>query len=346
MTTSPFAGLPKVELHSHMDCCLSFRAARRIDPALTAADYDRRFVAPPRCDSLADYLVHTLPYRAMLQTEPALRIAVEDVFDQMAADGVAYAELRFAPLAQREGGLTGEQVVEAVADEVVAQVARTGVEATVILCSLRQFSAEDSLATAALVERYAGEGPVVALDLAGDEAGHPLERHLPAFLRVRAAGLPITVHAGESAGPANVWEALERTGTRRIGHGIRSVEDPALVAHLRDEGVHLEVCPSSNVQTSAVASLAAHPVADLVRAGVSLGISTDTRAVTDVTVTDEYDRLAATFGWSVADFRRANEEALAASFAPPDVRARVAARLAAAYDAASGTAGPPHSPTA
>jgi adenosine deaminase len=329
MDASPFAGLPKVELHSHLDCCLSYRAAHRIDPSITPDDYARRFVAPPRCDSLADYLTHTLPYRAMLQTERALRIAVEDVFDQMAADGVAYAELRFAPLAQTEGGLAAEAVVEVVADEVVAQGVRTGVEATLILCSLRQFPAEASLATAALVERYAGAGPVVALDLAGDEAGHPLERHLPAFDRVRAAGLPVTVHAGESAGAANVREALDRTGTRRIGHGVRSVEDPALVARLRDEGIHLEVCPSSNVQTSAVASLAGHPVTALVRAGVSVGISTDTRAVTDVTLTDEYDRLAATLGWTAGDLRRANDEALAASFAPPDVRARVAARLGA-----------------
>jgi adenosine deaminase len=207
-------------------------------------------------------------------------------------------------------------------------VGATGIDASLILCTLRHFSPAASLATAGLVERFAGSSPVAALDIAGDEAGHPLAPHLPAFDHVRALGLPVTVHAGEAAGPASVREALDRTGTRRLGHGVRSVEDPALVGRLRDDGIHLEVCPASNHQTSVVASPDEHPVDRLHRAGVSLGLSTDTRAVTDVTLTDEYAGVVDRFGWTLDDLRATNEAALAVAFAPDDVKARVAARLA------------------
>ena len=327
--------VPKVELHSHLDCCLSFGAAATIAPSLTRARYDADFVAPARCASLAEYLPYTLNYRALLQTEAALRVAVGDVFAQMAAENVVYAELRFAPLAQTEGGLAPEQVVEAVADETARQIAATGVEASLILCTLRHFSPAASLATAELVGRYAGSSAVAALDIAGDEAGAPLAPHLPAFDHVRGLGLPITVHAGEAAGPASVREALDRTGTRRLGHGVRSVEDPALVGRLRDEGIHLEVCPASNYQTNVVDSPDDHPVDRLYRAGVALGLSTDTRAVTDVTLTDEYAGVVDRFGWTLDDLRATNQAALAAAFAAEDVRARVATRLAEGFDAAA-----------
>jgi len=320
--------VPKVELHNHLDCDLSYAAVWEIDPGVSAARYAAEFVGPPVCASLADFLTYTVGYRALLQSERALRIAVRDAFGQLAADGVAYAELRFAPLLHTEEGLAPEAVVACVAEETARQAAATGVEAGLILCTMRHFGAEQSMATARLVTRHGG--PVYALDVAGDEAGYPLAPHVPAFAHVREAGLGITVHAGEAAGPENVREALDSTGTRRIGHGVRSVEDPALVARLRDERVLLEICPSSNVQTRAVPSLAAHPVDRLFRAGVPVGISTDARAVTDVTLGEEYARLRDTFGWTREDLVRSNRAALAASFAPEDVRRRVASRLDAA----------------
>lgn len=321
--------LPKVELHSHLDCCLSYAAVREIDPGVTAERYAAAFVAPPVCASLAEFLTYPRNFCALLQTRRALRIAVRDVFAQMAADGVAYAELRFAPLLHVEEGLSPDEVVDCVADETVRQIAATGVDATLILCTLRHFTGEQSMETARLVTRHATAGPVAALDLAGDEAGHPLRPHLPAFAHVREAGLGITVHAGEAGGPENVREAIDATGTRRIGHGVRSVEDASLVERLRDERVLLEICPASNVQTRAVPGLAEHPVDRLYRAGVPVGISTDARAVTDVTLTQEYTSLRDAFGWTPADLARTNRDALAASFAPEPVRRRVAAKLGA-----------------
>ncbi|GLY92241.1 adenosine deaminase [Actinoallomurus iriomotensis] len=323
--------LPKVELHSHLDCCLSHDAVRRIDPGVTRERYEALFAGPPRCASLADFLKYTLNYRAMLQTERALRIAVQDVFAQMAADGVVYAELRFAPLVHLGDGLSADRVVECVAEETARQSEATGIDAGLILCTLRDHDAGQSLATARLVERHSRTGPVVALDIAGDEIAHPLDPHLPAFDLVREAGLGVTVHAGEAGGPESVREALDRTGTRRIGHGVRSAEDPALLDRLRNEGVHLEVCPASNVQTAVVPAPEAHPVDRLRRAGVRLGISTDTRGVTNVRLTQEYERLRDLFGWTPADFHAVNRDALAAAFAADPVRRRVGRALDAAY---------------
>lgn len=317
--------LPKVELHSHLDCCLSYDAVRRIDPGISREHYDTHFAAPARCTSLADYLTYTLNYRAVLQTERALRIAVQDVFTQMAADGIVYAELRFAPLVHLDGGLSPDDVVRCVGDETVRQTEATGIEAGLILCTLRDFGAAQSLETARLAETHSG--PVVALDIAGDEVAYPLDPHLPAFDHARQAGLGVTVHAGEAGGPESVREALDKTGTRRIGHGVRSAEDPALVERLREERVHLEICPTCNLQTGAVRTREEHPVDRLYRAGVRVGISTDTRAVTDVRLTQEYERLRDVFGWTLADFAAVNRDALDAAFAPEPVKRRVAQAL-------------------
>jgi adenosine deaminase len=323
--------LPKIELHSHLDCCLSYDAVRQIDPTITRADYARRFVAPPKCASLAEYLAYTFNYRSLLQSERALRIAVQDVFAQMAADGIVYAELRFAPLIHIEQGMSADDVVRCVSDETTRQIDATGIAASLILCTLRDYSTEQSMETARLVERYAASGHVAALDIAGDEIAHPLDTHVPAFEHVRKAGLGITVHAGEAGGPASVWEALEKTGTRRIGHGVQSIEDASLVEHLRDERIHLEICPTCNVQTNAVASLAQHPVNRLYRAGIPVGISTDTRAVTDVRLTQEYERLRDTFGWTLADLRQVNRNAIDAAFVSDEVKERLTAIIDAAY---------------
>jgi adenosine deaminase len=168
---------------------------------------------------------------------------------------------------------------------------------------------------------------VVALDLAGDEAGHPVAAHLPAFQFALDHDVHRTAHAGEAAGPASVWETLTSFGPSRLGHGVRSVEDSALVEHLRRERIHLEVCPSSNVQIDVYPTYARHPIDRLYRADVSVGVNTDARAVTQVTLSEEYERLADAFGWREADFLACNLNAIEAAFAPADVKRRIADRL-------------------
>lgn len=323
--------LPKIELHSHLDCALSFDAVHAIDHRISRDRYEEDFVAPRQTASLAEYLTYTFRYRAILQSEGALRIAVQDVFAQMQAENVIYGELRFAPLVHTEGDLDAEEVVRTVADETITQIAMTGIEASVILCTLRDFTSAQSMETAELVREFARTTPVAGFDIAGDEIAHPLEPHLRAFHAVRAAGLGITVHAGEAGGPDHVREALDHTGTQRIGHGVRSIEDSTLVDRIVREGIHLEMCPICNVQTSAVASMEDHPVDRLYRRGVSVGISTDTRGVTANSLTEEYEVLQRTFGWGLEDFGQVNRYALAAAFVDDEMRERLAELLDAAY---------------
>jgi adenosine deaminase len=318
--------LPKIELHLHLDCAASYAAVARLRPEVTPAQYRADFVAPAKCTNLADFLLRPPRIVALMQDRRGLEVMVDDLFDQLARDGVVYAELRFAPHLHTDGDLAPAEVVEIVSAAVERAVGASGIDARLILCTLRHFDATLSLETAALVERFQGS-LVVALDIAGDEAGHPLDAHEAAFRHAEEHGLRRTAHAGEASGPASVWETLRRLKPERIGHGARSIEDPALVVHLVEKGIHLEVCPSSNVQTDLCDTYADHPIDALYRRGVSLGVSTDCRAVTDITLEREYARLQETFAWSDDDLRRCNHAALAASFAPPSVRARALDRL-------------------
>ena len=320
--------LPKVELHLHLDCSMSYAAVARLAPGVTHEDYQREFVGPARCTNLADFLTLAPKGFQLMQTEESLRLVAEDIFEQLAADGVIYAELRFAPLLHTEQGLTAERVVE-ILERAAGDLSKsTGVEGNLILCTLRHFRAEQSLQTAHLVEKFRGTR-VVALDIAGDEAGYPLDAHLDAYRYAREKGLFRTAHAGEACGPESVWETLRLLEPQRIGHGTRSYEDDALVEHLRRERIHLEICPSSNVQIiPSIAAWNEHPIDRLYRAGVSLNVNTDTRMLTPTNLTMEYQSLERHFGWGAEDFQRANLMGIDAAFAPTSVKERIRKQLA------------------
>jgi adenosine deaminase len=316
----------KVELHLHLDCAASYAAVAALAPGTSFGAYRRDFVGPRRSDDLADLLRRPARIVALMQDPRGLRVIVEDLFDQLSRDGVVYAEPRFAPFQHVHGGMAVEEVVAEVERATAGASAATGIDARLILCTLRHFSAAQSMRTAELVHEFRGS-LVAALDIAGDEAGHPLDPHVAAFRYAAEQGLPRTAHAGEAAGPASVWETLRRLEPDRIGHGVRAAEDPELVAHLRERGTHLEVCPSSNLMTRVVDAYEEHPVDRLDRAGVRIGISTDVRTMVDTTLGGEYERLRAAFGWDGERLLRCNAAALDAAFAPGAVKARVAARL-------------------
>jgi adenosine deaminase len=320
--------LSKVELHLHLDCSLSFDVVSRLDPSVTRGEFEADFIAPPRCTSLADFLTRAPRGFRLMQSEDTLRLVTEDIFQQLVADRVIYAEIRFAPLLHLEGGLSPEAVVTAVDRATERCIETTGVEARLILCTLRHFSRGQSLLTAKLVNRFKGTR-VVALDIAGDEAGYPIDSHIPAYRYAIDHGLNRTAHAGEAAGPESVWETLRAFQPTRIGHGVRSSEDASLVEHLVRERIHLEVCPTSNVQTCTCAAYGEHPVDRLFRAGVSLGINTDTRTITNVTLEQEYARLREHFGWGDEELLACNREAVRAAFVEEPIRQRLLSLLGA-----------------
>jgi len=266
-----------------------------------------------------------------MQTEDSLRLVTEDVFQQLVEDGVIYAEIRFAPLLHNEQGLSPERVVAVVERSVDRLIRETGMQAGLILCTLRHFTEAHSMLTARLVETFRGSR-VVALDLAGDEAGFPLDAHVGAYRFAREHGLFRTAHAGEGLGPESVWETLRLLDPQRIGHGTRSIEDPKLVEHLREKRIHLELCPSANVQIiPSIGSMEDHPIDRLYRAGVSLNLNSDSRMLTPTTLTREYECLQRVFNWGGRDLLRANLMGLDAAFVGDEAKQQLRKGLLGAY---------------
>jgi adenosine deaminase len=326
-----FKTLPKVELHLHFDCSLSYAVVSRINPSITLEDYRNDFIAPAKCTNLVEVLSRSANSIALMQTEEQLRLAIFDVFEQLQQESVVYAELRFAPLLHTEKGLTAEEVVEIVDTAATSASRATDVEARLILCTLRHFTTEQSMQTVKLVERFKGTR-VAALDIAGNEAGFPLDAHIPAFQFARQNGIPYTAHAGESGGAESVWETLRLLEPARIGHGVHSIEDPALIEHLRKEHIHLEVCPTSNYQTNAVDTYAGHPIARLYDAGLSLSVNSDDRTLCNINLTREYEKLHDIFGWDETHFFQCNLNAIRAAFLPETVKQCLESELREGYE--------------
>ncbi len=172
----------------------------------------------------------------------------------------------------------------------------TGIEARIILCTLRYYSEAQSLETVQLVKDFRGTY-VAAFDIAADKPGNVIDDHIAAFQYARDKGIPYTAHVGETRGIENVRETLQYFAPSRLGHGVCSIEDPVLLEHLRQQQIHLEACPTCNVQTNCYDTYADHPIDELYRAGISVGVNTDTRTISNITLNEEYAKLHQTFGW-------------------------------------------------
>ena len=325
-----FSHLPKVQLHLHLDCSQSYEVVSQIDPSITRAEYQNSFIPPAKCTDLADVLTRAASGVRIMQTEEQLRLVTQDLFAQLVQDNVLYAEVRFAPLLHTEKGLAAQDVVRVVEGTVSESIVATGVEARILLCTLRNFSEAQSLETMSLVKQFR-DTYVAGFDIAADEAGHPIDAHVKAFQYARAHHIPCTAHAGEAAGPESVWQTLRHFCPARIGHGVRSIEDPALIEHLRRNNIHLEVCPTSNVMTDIYPDYGSHPVDRLYRAGVSLGINNDAYTLINTTLTQEYGKLNRAFGWEKEHFLQCNVNALQAAFIPEQTPDELMARLLEGY---------------
>lgn len=307
----------RYELHCHLDA--SVRPATLAEFARAAGLTLPRpvralAVAPPGSGSLAAFLTYLDLPVTLLQHPDALRRAARELVEDWHADGVVYGEARFAPQLHTRAGMAIDDAVRAVSAGLLDGAAATGVATGLIVCCLRHEPLDTSLAVvdAALRHRDLVDG----LDLAGDEA-NPGTAHREAFDLAHAAGLPVTVHAGEAAGPASVWEALDVLGARRIGHGVRCVREEALVQRLLRDRVPLEMCPRCNVLTGAVSTLADHPADRLLARGLAVTVSTDARTTADTTLDHEFTALTDEFGWTEQHARRVQDNARAAAFARP-----------------------------
>ncbi len=313
-----------------MDISLSAEAAIQLNTSLTDEIFARDYIAPAKCTNLVDFLVRVPKVLDMLQTEHALQLLVQDVFRQLAEDNIIYCELRFAPLLHTRQGLSLKEVVNIVEAAVDQSSKDSGVESRLILCSLRHFSAEESMQTVQLVHQFRGSR-VIAFDLAGDEAGYPLATHLEAFRFAQDRKIAITSHAGEAAGAESIWETLDKIRPTRIGHGVRSIEDPTLVTYLKQKQIHLEICPTNNVQLNVFETYTDHSINSLYHQDVPLSISTDNRTLTPITLSKEYEKMASNFGWGKNDFLRCNIHAIQAAFLPETIKEDMIRRLTFAY---------------
>lgn len=309
------SAVPKAEIHLHLEGAI--RPATVIDlarenelefPYKTAADLERALDFP---DFLAFLEMFQAVNQCLVKARDFERIARELVED-LAAQGVIYAEVRYGPMHPMRRGLSFDDVTAAVVEGLRQGSDETGLPLALICGLTRQW--DFCLETAKRAAEWAGRG-MHAIDIGGDEAGFPAEGFVEVYDIARRAGLDVTAHAGEAAGPESVWAAIELLGVKRIGHGIRSIEDPALVEYMREERVTLEVCATSNVKTGVVSDYAHHPLRRLFDAGVRVTVSSDDPALFQSYVAHEYEVAATDFGFSEAELRQLTRNALDAGFA-------------------------------
>lgn len=342
----PILQLPKVSLHDHLDGGLRpstmLELADSIGHTLPASDAEvlrRWFSESANSGDLVRYLETFSHTVAVMQSEDNLRrVAKEWVLDQV-ADGVFYAEARWAPEQHLEGGLELDAVVEAVQDGLEAGVSEAAAEGKYIrvgqlITAMRQ--ADNSLAIAELAIRHREKGAdsgVVGFDIAGPENGFPPSAHLSAFNALHQAYVPVTIHAGEAAGKESIHEAVTICHAQRLGHGARIVEDMdivdgqgqlgSLAAWVLDQQIPLELCPSSNLQTDIGGTIASHPITGLKDLGFAVTINPDNRLMSGTSVSREMRLLVDEAGWNQTDLEWATVNAITAAFLPLDVRERM-----------------------
>jgi adenosine deaminase len=297
---------------------------------LDASSIEARLVAPLPCRDQTELLrAFELPI-AVLQDAAAMERAAQELVLDLAAENVFYAEIRWAPALHMRQGLTLHDGIAAVIRGARAGTAASGqtIAVRLIAVAMRSHGPEAGLQVARAAATFAAQG-LTGFDLAGPEATFPdVTPHRPAFAVARAAGLGITVHAGEWGGPAQVRRALA-LDPDRIAHGGPAAADPALMTTLRRRNITLDVCPTSNWQAGLVPTLAQHPLPRLVRAGVPVTLSTDDRTISAVTLSEEYRRAHQVLGLSLHELADLDRQALIAAFLHDDepLRARLAARL-------------------
>ncbi|BDH05606.1 adenosine deaminase [Streptomyces seoulensis] len=333
--TETLRRLPKAVLHDHLDGGLRpatvIELAAAVGHTLPTTDPDELaawYVEAAGSGDLVRYIgtfEHTL---AVMQTrEGLLRVAEEYVLD-LAADGVVYAEVRYAPELNTRGGLTLSEVVETVQEGLAAGMAKaaaagTPVRVGTLLCGMRMFDRVGEAAALAVTYRDAG---VAGFDIAGAEDGFPPADHLAAFEGLRAESVPFTIHAGEAYGLPSIHQAVQVCGAQRLGHGVRITEDIVdgklgrLAGWVRDRRIALEMCPTSNLQTGCATSIAEHPITALKDLGFRVTLNTDNRLVSGTTMTREMALLVEEAGWTVEDLRTVTVNAVKSAFIPFDER--------------------------
>jgi adenosine deaminase len=336
VTLDEIRGAPKVLLHDHLDgglrpeTIVELAAETGYDglPTTDVTELARWMTGVAQRGQLELYLEAFQHTVGVMQTRDALIRVAAECAEDLAADGVVYAEVRFAPELHVTRNLSLDQVVEAVLEGFRRGSRGRGITVYALLTAMR--TAARSLEIAELAVRHRDTG-VVGFDIAGAEAGSPPSRHLDAFQYVARENFHNTIHAGEGFGLPSIWEALQWCGAERLGHGVRIIDDiqvPAgghatlgrLASYVRDRRIPLEMCPTSNVQTGAVASIKDHPIGLLRELQFRVTVNTDNRLMSGVSLSSEFHALTEAFGYGWGDIQWLTINAMKSAFAPFDER--------------------------
>jgi adenosine deaminase len=329
--TSFLRRIPKAELHCHLDG--SIRPATLAELAreqgIALPDYDpdavRAHMRVDNAHNLEEYLLRFEVTLAALQSSEALERAAYELAEDAHKDGVQYLEVRFAPLLNVRNGLTLGEAIEAPLRGLERAQREYGIVSRIIVCALRTLAPDVSMQMARLAAEFRTHG-VVGFDLAGPERGHPAADHEAAFEHAIAHGIACTCHAGEGWGPDSVKQAVHDCGAKRLGHATRLIEDAALMEEVGRRGVALEICLTSNLQTHAAESYAAHPLRRYFDLGLAVVLNTDNRLMSDVTLVDEYKHAAAHLDFTAEELCRVALTGFEHAFVEPNEKATLIAR--------------------
>ncbi len=324
--------LPKAELHVHLDgslragTLLELASERRVPLPAAEPEALARHMVVADAKGLEDYLERFELTLSVMQDSAALERISYELVEDHASESVRYVEIRFCPALSTRGGMDIQEVLDAMLRGMGRASAKFGVRARAIVCALRTTDPRISVEMAELAAANRDRG-VAAFDLAGAESGYPVDEHLEAFEIARRAGVPITVHAGEGYGPDSIRQAVELARADRIGHGTRLLEDPDLLSLVRERGIPLEVCVTSNVQTRVAPSYESHPVRRYVDEGVPVALCTDNRMMSGVSLTDEYVALRDHLGFTLDELRDVARAGFAHAFVAGEERATMLAEF-------------------
>lgn len=310
-----------IDLHLHLDGSLSVKSVKELAALqnIEIPEKEEELLKLLRvnddCKDLTEYLEKFAFPGKLLQTKEGLALSVYNLQEELKEQGLIHAEIRFAPQLHTLEGLSQREVIEAAIDG----LDRSDFSAELILCCMRgNDNHEANLETVKLAKDYLGKG-VCAVDIAGAEALFPTENFGDLFALARELEIPYTIHAGEADGPKSVWKALEY-GTKRLGHGVRSLEDPALIEKIASEGITLELCPTSNLHTCMFPCIEEYPLRKLMEAGVRVTINTDNMTVSNVTLGSEFRKLIAAFDLTDDEIKNIARNSVRASFASEETK--------------------------
>ena len=308
-----------IELHMHLDGSLSIDNCKKLAELqninITEEEIRNKMVVSKGCHDLNEFLTKFELPISLLQTSEAIKIAVMNLQEELLEQGIIYVEIRFAPGLHTRNGLSQEDVIKAAIEGINSSKLRSNL----ILCCMRGNNNHDeNMETVRLAKKYLGNG-VCAIDLAGAEGLYPTKDYEDIFKYANELGVPFTIHAGEADGPSSVYDAI-RFGAKRIGHGVRSIEDPNLVQLIKDKGITLEICPTSNICTSVYEKMSDIPIKEFIDNGVSITINTDDPSICNTTLKNELNLVSETFNLSDEDIIKLQLNAISASFASDEIK--------------------------